>query len=591
MNIGDYLIIDFITLIVLLLATLIPGLLIYPGETTKTSLSIKNQIYIIEKTIPTLSIFTGIMLSFFILSFNLFFKYFGRFAFLSFFKNRKIKIFLTLVIFTITFLIHSAVCLNKTTENNTYTNFLFIVSLILSFITVFSIFPMIISLLAESQSRDNIQKVFNKYNTNWLISYHQNIIWSQKLSHKHYQKDPVSLLTEIGISAINQFDQITLQTIISEFIEYFKKSIDNKKNIIEPKDLIEEYRKLVNSLFPIAIKERNENAAVLLANKRLEFEVIIIKNLQRIKYFDHNEKYQGWSYNIDNSDFFRKSIEFNEIRVCRVIIDNQRDFTCEIIKSILPASNFEYDSLNPLLFFEEKNLITSALFELSYLCDSIIDQKKYTLFENIANAHITLDLATIDSNNTKNSKNYLLHILNEQKLNNFEKYISQNDIKIVPRLYYPFQISTSQALIEIKNKIPFLTSLRAMYLLFSYEKLNSIAINFIKADLLHIVKNIENSDFYSSLLSHSLNKIDELRTKISTKDNDYKKDIYIKLHRYLDIVYCEANEKTPQNVKVTLEIKSVMEKFTLIKKFETELEKKSYISSDDIVYYDTNDRR
>lgn len=155
-------------------------------------------------------------------------------------------------------MIYSIIYMKEIQVADRYSTSLFITSLTLTTATVLLIFPTVILLLRQSQNRDNILSIIQQFDTEWTLSYYENVIWNKNLSNRHFQKDPVTLLTEIGTVAIKEFDQVTIQTIIQGFENFFEKSLSNEskdKNNIEPQKLYFEFRTLLKNLFQIAAKE------------------------------------------------------------------------------------------------------------------------------------------------------------------------------------------------------------------------------------------------------------------------------------------------------------------------------------------------
>ncbi len=466
-----------------------------------------------------------------------------------------------------------------------YAESLFILSITSCVITIFLIFPAIIFLLRESQNRENIGKLIKQLNMDWVTSLDENVLLNKTFSYKHYQKDPITILTEIGTVAIKEFDQTTINVLISECNEYLDTTIkaDKKKEIIEPKQLYYQFRILISNLFQVAVKERNENTLFLLIRSRYDIEEAMFKNLDKVNLTDFNNKYQGWDFNTDMQDFFGRAIQFNEDEVCRRIIDKHRDFITEIIKKILPDRNYDYDLNDRMKFIDETSMVQGVFSEVSIFLSSIINTKKYHLYQNISNLFSTLELESISSKNTPNSKLFLLHIISNYKLDSFDKFIRNSDIKELDYSFYPFRTSISQALREIENGVPFKSSLKAIDILFANEKLNTMVINLLKADTFFLLANIEKNKINKGLITLAINKFNHLRGLITENDSDYKKDTYLKLEKFLQYILNEAIAKIPTD-KETLElIKNNLELFVFRDKFKKELDNKGYLSNDRIV--------
>ncbi len=169
-NLSEYIFIDFKTIVVLSLLFILNIILFYPGKLTINIPKLDNQVNTLETLIKALSTFIIIIFSFIVLSFNIFYRYFGRFAFLNFFKNRLIKVLFTIFLFTIGFMVYSTIYLREAHTADNYSNSLYIISLLLTILTVLLIFPTVITLLRNSQNRKNILSIIEGFNSEWLIS-------------------------------------------------------------------------------------------------------------------------------------------------------------------------------------------------------------------------------------------------------------------------------------------------------------------------------------------------------------------------------------------------------------------------------------
>lgn len=482
-------------------------------------------------------------------------------------------------------MIYSIIYLKEIEIADKYSKSLFVTSLTLTIVTVLLIFPTVIRLLRQSQNRDNILDIIQQFDSGWTMSYYENVIWDKKLSHRHFQKDPVTMLTEIGTVAIKEYDQVTIQTIIQGFEDFFDKSLTKKptdKNYIDPNKLFEEFRTLIKNLFQIAAKERNENAMLRLVNCRSGLEFKIIDNLETIKLTDFNDKYQGWSFNFDNEDFFERAIQFNEDEVCRRIIDCQRDFVSEIIKKILVKIKFDYDFNDLMKNMDESHAIHNAIGVSQKFLATILNTKKNHLFQNVSNFYTTIDLNTISSENTRNTKIFLLNLNNNIKIDQFEKFIKQSDIKSIPSLFYPFTISTSQALTYVQSRIPFVTSLKAIDILFSTDKLNTMAINSLKADLMFLSQNLNENKINKELFELAISKFGLLRQAIKKNDTNLRKDVYIKLEKHLSYVLEHSKETIPEEKELISKVEKELKNFNYKEQFEKELKEIGYLTNESI---------
>ena len=206
----DYIFFDGKVFIILLSIFLIGLVFLFPLKIEFLFPKIENQTYILESLLRVISIFIGISFSFIILSFNVFYKNFGRYVFQNFFKIRSAKICLTLLISTIVLLIYTIYFFKETKSISKYSNFLFLFSIVLSFVSFFSVFPFFINLLRSSQDRKHISEIFKKLNNEeYVIDKFLARVNDEQSSF--YHKDPISLINEIGLASIKDFERKCFQ--------------------------------------------------------------------------------------------------------------------------------------------------------------------------------------------------------------------------------------------------------------------------------------------------------------------------------------------------------------------------------------------
>lgn len=107
-NFKELIFIDFKT-IGIFLALILINILFNLSEIgfPKEFLSLENCINILETLVRTVVVLLSIIFSFTLLSFQIFNKYFGRFAFFDFFRKKHLKIMFTLFILNVFFLMYA----------------------------------------------------------------------------------------------------------------------------------------------------------------------------------------------------------------------------------------------------------------------------------------------------------------------------------------------------------------------------------------------------------------------------------------------------------------------------------------------------
>lgn len=582
----EYLFFDWLTFVLLAVIFLGGLFILFPGRIEVNIPTPNTQVYIIEFLLRIISLFIGISFSFILLSFNIFYRYFGRYAFLDFFKNKSARICLTLLICTIGILLYSISYIREIREISNFDKFLYISSISLSIISFFSVFPCLLILLRNSQNRENIKRLFQRLNKDWLIDEFQARV-IDKSPHRFYHKDPISILNEIGLNSIKEFDNKTVSVITATCPEFFGTNLKlfaSDESIIDNLTLYNEFRKLLSNLFQLSVKERNESSSIMILNARFNLEELVLNNLKTKgfeNFTDHGGVYRHWLLNFDTSDFFKRAIQFSEDDICKKVIDYYRDFAVQAIPKLFLKS-FIYTRERHFIATQEAEIVFESLGTINELSSIIIINKKNHLFQSIFTLYYCVEEAVIKLEITDEAKCFLLNIIFNYKYDVFSQYCDLPEVQYISYLNFPFKNSIYT--FENTNcSTPHLGSLKVMDLLFSKDKLNTVVINQQKAEMLHLIGLVaKNKKGAKVLLQKSINKFKDLATKISQTDNDSRKDTYLKLERYLRIVFNVATEKNIKDEEVMTNFKDALDSFILKDKFDTELTAKGYVSDDRI---------
>ncbi len=538
------------------------------------------QVGIIDTLVRVQSIFFGILFSFLVLSFNVFAKYFGRYAFQMFFRLRSIRRLYTLLVLNLVFLVYVAGYMRDVKAANPYSDLLYVYSLVSSSLTIALIVPSVISLLQQSQSRAHIKELIRKLNMDWVISFHENTDWSDH-REKHYEKDPITLLTEIGTSSLKDFDFTTFRMVVNGCLEYFDEILESKATEIPPINLYYEFSRMFLNLYQIAAKERNENAMMLLIDARGRLERSTIGNLHRVALKDYHGKYMGYKFKFEIKDYFNRAAQFNEDAVCQQVIDEYRDFGKQLIEKVLPGK-FDYNPDDRIKSMDEQAIMQGYITELDYLMSVLVQTKKFHLFANFSNLYYTLDSVTSSSDNTHESKRFILHVLDYSKYENFEKFLKNSGLTTLRSLEYPWYLSANTVLRQAQISIPLHGMLRSLNLLLASGVLSNNTINCLKTDAFHLIAELEKQPKYKNLLLLCIRKFAELRNFIGESDNDYRKEVYVKLFRYAG--YVDSNIKLHKitDEQILKEMANTLAGFVHAEKFEKELSDKGHIIDDRI---------
>jgi len=576
----DYIFFDWKTFFVLVSIFLLGVLLFFPYKISISIPIISSQIYILESLRYTVSIFIAITFSFIILSFNIFNRYFGRYVFLDFFKSRSVQICITLLVSTLILLIYSISFLQESEQSNSFTDFLYIFSILISLISFFSIFPFLINVLRNSQSRKNIIHLFEKIDNKWAENEFVSEIEDDKISF--YQKDPINILNEIGLMSIKDFDNITFEIITSNIVSYFKNITELKddKSLISIKKIYYRFNQLLSNLYQLSTKEMNEIHSSRIIRSRIEIEEIVLKNIgkENFKEFtDYDNKYKHWDLNFTIEDFFKRAIQLNEDEVCSNIIQNYSSFIEKSIVNLYPK-NINYSKDQHFEIATKSDSIFEPLRIIVNLSKMILLHKKMHLFQQIFTTFYVVEQAVLKIDTTNNTKCFLYNVILNYKIDTFNLYVNSSEVDYIESSFFPFDypIYTYE---KTKCSIPYFGLLNILDTLFSMGKLNNIVLNKVKAEMLHLLK-IE--DTSNNLLFRAIEKFEEISSRIKDSDSDYKKDIYLRLLENLRIVHRVAAQEKSATVVIT-RLSNSIERYSNSEKYANELKDKGYISDERII--------
>ncbi len=577
----DYIFLDWKILIILLLIFLSGILLYFPYKIDLTIPVLSNQIYILESIFRIISILIAITFSFIILSFNVANRYFGRYAFLDFFKTNNTRFCITILISTIVLLLYSISFMKETNAENSYTNFLYFFSLSISTLSFLSIFPFFIGILRNAQSRNNIVKIFGKINNEWLENKFVAEIENDKISF--YHKDPIVILNEIGLTAIKEFDHISIEVILSNILITLKNTNNAKikdNNIVRTSDLYYKFNDLLSNYYQLAIKERNETHSNLIVRTRFDIEDYILSNIgsdEFSEFVDYKKEYRHWDLNFTIGSFFKKAIQFNEYEVCDRIIENYSTFISKAMIKLYPK-NIDYSKEEHWDIAMKSEIIFEPLRIISKISKIISSTDNLKLFEKIFTVFYVVEETILKIETTDKTRCFLFNVIINYKNDIFNKYINSSSNQYLESSYFPYQ-NTIYFYEETKCTVLFKNLLNILDVIFSSSQLNNIILNNVKAEMLHLIRlGVE----HKHLLFKAIEKFESISNKIFEEDNSYKKDIYLRLIENLKIVRSVATESKIDKSVVDRLDKSISS-FTFEEEFSKELKNIGYISDERMI--------
>ena len=577
---SDYFFMDFSILVISLGILVLNIILFFPRPLTLNIVNIPSidiQRKVIDALLKTLSIFFGITFSFLVLSFNIFYKNFGRYVFLEFFKSRLIKQPFTLLLCSICFLMYSMSYLEEA-QSDIYSNSLYFLSIVFSLISFLWLFPSLVLQLRKAQSPKNIKMIIERFGNEPDIE--QIEVRFLGKEHDTTYKDPFILLTEIGNMAIKEFDDVRLSAITNETCKYFElcTEIQNENERKEKLRVYVEITDIFLRLFQLAVKERNTIAAIKICTARFNLETFVLQNLDKIPFRDYQNRYLFWNLQNDVEQYFGQAIIFNEDVVCKRILENLRDFIYTAIPILVPIGY----KCNNAFSDTEASAISSSFGKITALNEQILYYKKRNLHQIVNNTFYTLFARILECDFEASGKNCLLTVLINNQYECFEGFVKNKETYSIASLEIPFWRSID-AVIDCNYDYCFRRLLDATNLLFYNNQLNNIFLNKLKAEMLHAIGKVNTHLQLVPVILMGINKFQYLRNLIDITDNDYRKEIYIKLEMYLKIVQNETVEKAFHNEDIKNKLTEVLSNFPHLEAFKKQLQNKGYIYDDRIV--------
>lgn len=537
--------------------------------------SLTTCIEILETLVRTVVVLLSIIFSFTLLSFQVFNKYFGRFAFTDFFKRKHLKVMFTLFILNVSFLIYAISYLKSNLDADivpTYGKVIFIEAILFSVFLIISIFPVMIDLLSKSQSRTNLKSLFNAIENTATADYR---FFDDSIKDDEYENNTFKIISEIGLAAIKDFDITTFDILVRSIFQKSKNIFGSDKIDETKRQLYYNFSDNLNDFFSYAVKEKNSTAQLRVIIARWGIEEEAIKHNFLI---DFKGRYYGWSFNRDTENFYNKTIQNNEDQISADIIDKYCDFFSKIIEMLLPET-FKYNFDKPFNSMDDTNIISTNYSLVDSLAKTATTYKKTIVLKELCNLFMTLDLTIIGSKNTGESKNYLLQINNIHK-EKFVKYLVENaHIKNIEFQYFPFGIGNTQELSVLKSSVILKAELKIVDYLFANKLLNNLVLNDIKVVAFHIIHNFtEDIPRGKALLEIILAKFDHIRGLIKQDSTLENMDLYINLERYINYIRNDYS-LTGTDYGLSDEIRHLTNRFEYVKGFKEKLSHEGFIQN------------
>lgn len=546
--------------------------------------SLDTMIYLVDRSLRASAVFIGIIISLVILSFQIFNKNYGRYAFIGFFNNRYIKVLFTLYVINILFSLYALGYFQEINELNQYVVIIYYTAIGLNLILVLCLFPFSVQMIKKSQSRYNLEKIIALIDEKWIVNYDYHKVNNIK-NLEIIESNPMKMLQEIGIIAAKGDDIVTLELIFDGLYSHMDKLINKhkQKKYFVNGYFYHEYRDLINYLFLHVLKIHNYQMVNLLLMRRYDLEVFLLDN--RLTTSSQNTKewsYKGFEMTFDFEEYFSKSVLEDNDEFAERVIGVYYSYCEYLIKEYFPDTFKEYDFKKFKDYSDEKHmvsfLLSSNIEKFTNLC---IKHNQIGLFKKIFN-FFSLESVTLSSENSESVKIILLHLMKLSKYYAFEKYLNSG-IDSIESLNFPYLSWVIDSEVkDLKRKTVFNEMKRAMNLAFSKELLNNKILNELKALGMGFVNKFKEGKQYKNLLVEIIEQFGYLSSLIKEDSNNYQKDMYVKLYKYLGYVQNYFLKDGEEDKEVEESFKDTLNSFDKLEEYKTYLEDIGYISNENL---------
>lgn len=545
-------------------------------------MSLQNAIDTVEAILRSVVILLGIIITILVISFQTFNKYFGRLAFKVFFRLTPLRAlftgFLLNILFSIYVLIYLKDC--KTLNDfDIYAKFIFIVQVAASLILVCSIFPTLIKLLSISQSRSNISNFFSEIDHDDLGSYFPN---AMRFGSESGDSNNIKLIRDVAMQAIKEFDEETFDIILDNLLNHFEAYLKSENDRESKQRLYRIYSDFLWILFQFAIKEKNTSGSNSICAIRGFIEVILLESPTDIVH-DHNEHYMGWDYLKVLEWMFDKASASNEDSICDRLIGNLRDYYTLHIEKRFPG-NFEFNNENPYLNNYEPNPTFQILNLVNKFSDNVIDKNKLESIKEIGNLFDTIDIVTIGSKNTFNTKRWIISRINDSKERYLKKTLDTGKLNPLPYTLFPFN-NAEKAVKSVPTQIILKAKTEAIRMLFRKGAVSNGIFNSLKSDMMLLADLYDHApELAISAFTYCLKFIASLEPLVNANSSERMKDQYLQMVRYLSYVENDFNNnKIVKEGELNKLLKDTVASFTRAPTFDADLKKSGYVQDNNLI--------
>lgn len=168
---------------------------------------------ILSIIIGALTSILGVLIAIIVVAFNIFRKYYNFYAFRTFFKNKKLRDFITFYLLTITIAYLTLIEISNPLKPHIIN--LIYLAIVLFVISLWILFPYSNAIISSSQSKGNIKKIVNQISVDNVRVYKLRSEIMPSFSQLEIEENPIFVLNELGTRTLKDNDWLTSIYIIS----------------------------------------------------------------------------------------------------------------------------------------------------------------------------------------------------------------------------------------------------------------------------------------------------------------------------------------------------------------------------------------
>lgn len=532
---------------------------------------------ILQRILGINSILVGVIISLLILTFRVLNENFGDFAFRAVFKSKYNRILISFFLFNFFLSSYTLMYLNQN-EYSVYYETLFWITLGSNIFLLCTALPFAFLSLKSASQKSNFDAILESLDDRWIGMYITNRM--NKGQIYRLQINPIKEITKIGRKLIESEDYESFRVLDEKFYDKLNSLGDSDFQF--RRFFYQEYREFVNTLFSPSLKSEAAFFTTYLVHKRIELE----KDILQLKVDKRQNPIWVSSHHdiqIDFSPFFYKTTVIKDEAYFEAVMSAYLRLGEFYIQEIAPTELPKFEKIGHQ-YMTVQMLFSSYLGTgISNIAERLREENHIRHFQYLFRI-FSLQGTVIQSQNSRSTKIFLVHILETAKRDSFEFYLRSNPYKI-SYLSFPFNGFGLDYEIEVLDRTQILSGLLwACDLSIQFSQLSYMVLNRLNSTVfgLYRLKSEKGVDI-AEPLDQCLDQFDKMRLNLSKTKSLHDMDMYLAIHSYLTTIKKGAGENNLLDKKLDKKLNSLFKKFKKLTTFKKALDSSHYIRDENIV--------